>query len=632
MAILSVKDLSKSFIYEKIFKDVNFHIEEGDKVGLIGQNGSGKTTLLNVLTGELLCDTGEIFYQKNSNPKYLKQYTKISSEKTILQECLLIFENIFKIEDKLRILEIEISNLDEESIKDSKLLDEYSKLREKYIELKGPEVNSRVTGVLKGLGFEEKDFSKIVNHLSGGQKSRINLAKLLLSNPDFMFLDEPTNHLDIQSINWLESYLRDYKGTFIVISHDRFFLDNIVNKIFLLENTKLTTYKGNYSNYQKLRQKELEVLKKQYENQQLEIERERKIIDKFLNVGREKSIRQGQSRLKKLEKIDLLTPIDVKKTAKIKFETNIKSGEDIFIGENLSKSFGEKKVFENIDFKVFRGDRIGIVGENGIGKSTLFNIISGKFPSDSGQLQIGTNVFIGYFDQEMSHLDNNKTIMDEIWDSYPTLTHFEIRSFLAKMMFLGDDILKEINTLSGGEKARVSLLKLMLSDSNVLLMDEPTNHLDIDSKEILEDALKDYNGTVISISHDRYFLNNYANKIWEMKRDSITEYLGDYNYYYQKKLELENPIEEKNEMTLTEKKALQKKQRQEINKNKKRRQEIQNLENEINHLEEEIVNIDEDLSNPDISIDYEKVIELGNKRAEFSEKIDYLYEKWIELQ
>ena len=631
MAILSVKDLNKEFIDVQILKDINFHVEEFDKIGLIGQNGSGKTTLLNILTEELTPDSGEIFYQKDSFPNYLKQHTKISSDKTIFEECLTIFDNIFEMEKNIRALEIEISKLTEETMSNTKLLNEYSKLSEKYQELNGPAVNSKVKGVLKGLGFSEDEFNKIVNNLSGGQKSRVNLAKLLLSNPNFMFLDEPTNHLDIESISWLESFLRDYKGTFIIVSHDRFFLDNVVNKIFLLENKTLTTYKGNYSSFQKQRAKDLEIRKKQFENQQAEIEREKKIVEKFLNVGREKAIRQGQSRLKKLEKIDLIDPVSVNKTAKIKFTTNIKPGNEIFLAEDLSKSFNNKKIFENITFSTFRKDRIGIVGENGIGKSTLFKIITGELKPDTGDIKIGSNVFIGYFDQEMSHLDPEKTIIEEIWDAYPTLTHFQIRSYLAKMMFVGDDILKEIKSLSGGEKARVSLLKLMLSDSNVLLMDEPTNHLDIDSKEILEEALKDYEGTVISISHDRYFLNNYANKIWEMKRDSITEFLGDYDYYYQKKIELESPPEEKVEMTYTQRKALQKEERRIMNEKKKKRLELEKIEKDIEDLELKIEEIDQNLSNPEISTNYEKVLELGKEREISTTKLEILYEKYFEL-
>lgn len=630
MAILSVRNLSKDFIYENILKDITFHVEKGDKIGLIGQNGSGKTTLLNILSGELSKDEGDIFYQKHIHPAYLKQHTQISSEKSIYEEMISVFDYIFEMEEKIRNLEIEISKITEMGDEEKKLLNEYSKLSEKYLELNGPAVPSRVRGVLKGLGFSEEEFSKKVNELSGGQKSRINLGKLLLSDPDFMFLDEPTNHLDIESINWLENYLRDYNGTFIVVSHDRFFLDNVVNRIFLLENHKLEDYTGNYSEFSKKRKKDLEVRKKQYENQQKEIEREKKIVEKFLSVGREKALRQGLSRLKKLEKLETIDPVSVTKTAKIKFHTNKKSGRDIFIGEDLKKSYGDHLVFENISFRTFKEDRIGIIGENGVGKSTLFKILSGELEPDEGTLKVGTNVFIGYFDQEMSHLDPEKTIIEEIWDAYPKLTHFQIRSYLAKMMFIGDDILKEIKTLSGGEKARVSILKLMLSDSNVLLMDEPTNHLDIDSKEILEDALKDYDGTVISISHDRYFLNNFADKIWKMEKNQLTEYLGDYDYYVEKTEEIEDD-ENVEEMTYTEKQAIQREKRQKIRKRKKHRKKIEDLENKISDLEDELVKIDELLQDPEILKDYEKVLELGENRKETENKLDNLMEEWIEL-
>lgn len=631
MAILSVRNLNKYFIYDPILKGLNFNVEEGEKIGLIGHNGSGKTTLLNILSGEMEYDEGEIFFQKDVNLGYLKQYTKISSDKTIFDESMSVFQEFFDMERDIKRLELEISQIGEDDIHAGVILNRYSKLTERFIELGGHSINSRVKGVLKGLGFEEIDFGKVINNLSGGQKSRINLAKLLLSNPDFMFLDEPTNHLDIKSINWLEGYLRDYRGTFIVVSHDRFFLDNVVNRIFLLDNTELFSYKGNYSNFSRLRQKDLEIRKRQYENQQKEIEREKRIIERFLSVGREKAIRQGQSRLKQLEKLETIDPVKVNKTATIKFKTKIKPGNDIFIAEGLGKSFGENLIFENISFRCFKGDRIGIIGENGVGKSTLFKIIAGQIPNYMGDLTIGTNVHIGYFDQEMSCLNPDKTIIEEIWDAYPKLTHFEIRSYLAKMMFIGDDILKEIKLLSGGEKARVALLKLMLSNSNVLLMDEPTNHLDIDSKEILEKALRDYDGTVISISHDRYFLNKYADKIWEMKSDTMNEFLGNYNYYLQKKAELDFSEERIQEMTLTEKKALQKEERKKIREEQNRRKKLDRLEENINKLEEEIEELDKTMADPEIAQDYEKLIELSNARDSISNKLQILYEDWMSL-
>ncbi|MDO5028581.1 MAG: ABC-F family ATP-binding cassette domain-containing protein [Bacillota bacterium] len=630
MAILSVKNLNKDFIVNPILVDINFHVEEGDKIGLIGQNGSGKTTLLNILAGQLSPDSGEIFYQKDAQPKYLKQYTKISSQKSIYQECLTIFSEVFELEDKIKAIEKEISSFTESSQELDRLLNEHLKLLERFNKLRGPEVDSRIKGVLKGLGFTDEEFSKKVDDLSGGQKSRINLAKLLLSNPDFMFLDEPTNHLDIESISWLESYLRDYKGSFIVVSHDRFFLDNVVNKIFLLENHGLSAYKGSYSNFQKIRKKEIQVRKKQYENQQREIARETKIVERFLHGAGAKAIKQGKSRLKRLESLQPLDPVYLKHTAKIKFQTNIKAGNDIFIGQDLKKSYGDKEIFRNISFKVSNGDMIGIVGENGVGKSTLFKVIMGQTPLDDGELTIGTDVYIGYFDQEMDHLDPTNTIIDEIWDAYPKLSHFEIRSYLAKMMFIGDDVFKEISDLSGGEKARISLLKLMLSDSNVLLMDEPTNHLDIDSKEILEDALKNYQGTVIAISHDRYFLNNFANKIWEMKADSISEYLGNYDYYLEKKLSLEEGSSDQEEMTQTQKKALQKEERKKIKERQKHRKKIEQLEKEISSLEDQIQEIDLELSKPEVTSNYENVLDLTNNREELSKALEDLYASWME--
>lgn len=630
MSVLQVNGLKKEFIDKTIFEDVNFHIEEGEKIGLIGQNGQGKTTLLEILSNNMGYDEGSISYQRGFEPAYLKQHTTIESDLSIHDEAISVFEDVFKLEEKIKNLELEISNLTEDNFENSSILDEYSKAIEKFQEIEGASVNSRVIGVLKGLGFSEDEFEKPISTLSGGQKSRVNLAKLLLRSPNFIFLDEPTNHLDIESISWLEGFLKDYKGTFIVVSHDRYFLDNIVNRILVIENKKLYSYKGDYSTFIKKYEKDREVRQKQYENRKAEIEREKEIVDRFLSVGREKLIRQGQSRLKRLEKLEPLDPVYIKNNAKIKFETNKKAGREIFIAEDLSKSFNDKKIFENISFMAFNGDRVGIIGPNGVGKSTLFKIINGEIYPDTGDIKIGTNVDIGYFDQEMRSLSLDKTIIEEIWDEYPLLTHFEIRSYLAKMMFVDDDILKEIKSLSGGEKARVAILKLMLSDSNVLLLDEPTNHLDIDSKEILEKALKDYNGTVIAISHDRYFLNNFADKIWELKSDGLTEYLGDYSYYKMKKDELKNRHEEVDEITKTEKNALRKEERKRINENKKLRLEREKLEKEIEELESKIEEIDLILSSGTV-VDYEEILEITKEREMFSESLELTYEKWMEL-
>ena len=632
MAIISVRNLNKSFLYNEIFKDVSFHLEKGDKIGLIGQNGAGKTTLFNILTNEVESDSGDIFIGKNISISHLKQHVRISSDNTVLKECKSIFADVFQLESSIRDLELKIADASQSLEELNILLEEYGRMTEEFHNVDGFSIDSRVVGVLKGLGFSEEEFNMQVNNLSGGQKSRLHLAKLLLTNPDLMLLDEPTNHLDIDTISWLERYLKDYNGTLIVISHDRFFLDNVVNRIFLLENTKLTTYDGNYTNYMAARKIELEILNRQYENQQTEIAIQQKIIDRFLSVGREKAIRQGLSRQKQLEKIELLDPIKTTSTANIKFTTSIKTGHDIFIAEDLSKSFGEKKIFENIDFQFYKGDRVGLVGKNGVGKTTLFKIISDEISSDTGKLQRGSNVIIGYFDQEMAGLDPENTVIEEIWDAYPKLTHFQVRSYLAKMMFVGENILKEIKFLSGGEKARISLLKLMLSNANVLLMDEPTNHLDIDSKEILEDALRDYEGSVISISHDRYFLNNFANKIWDMTSSSITEYLGNYDYFSEKKAELSRPEELYDYVTKTEKKNAHKKVKAIEDEERKQKKAMNELLESIERLEAEVSELEDKMADPELSKDYQRVMDLDLLRVSKQNELEILYEKWMELE
>ncbi len=632
MAIISVRNLNKSFLYNEIFKDVSFHLEKGDKIGLIGQNGAGKTTLFNILTNEVESDSGDIFIGKNISISHLKQHVRISSDNTVLKECKSIFADVFQLESSIRDLELKIADASQSLEELNILLEEYGRMTEEFHNVDGFSIDSRVVGVLKGLGFSEEEFNMQVNNLSGGQKSRLHLAKLLLTNPDLMLLDEPTNHLDIDTISWLERYLKDYNGTLIVISHDRFFLDNVVNRIFLLENTKLTTYDGNYTNYMAARKIELEILNRQYENQQTEIAIQQKIIDRFLSVGREKAIRQGLSRQKQLEKIELLDPIKTTSTANIKFTTSIKTGHDIFIAEDLSKSFGEKKIFENIDFQFYKGDRVGLVGKNGVGKTTLFKIISDEISSDTGKLQRGSNVIIGYFDQEMAGLDPENTVIEEIWDAYPKLTHFQVRSYLAKMMFVGENILKEIKFLSGGEKARISLLKLMLSNANVLLMDEPTNHLDIDSKEILEDALRDYEGSVISISHDRYFLNNFANKIWDMTSSSITEYLGNYDYFSEKKAELSRPEELYDYVTKTEKKNAYKKVKAIEDEERKQKKAMNELLESIERLEAEVSELEDKMADPELSKDYQRVMNLDLLRVSKQNELEILYEKWMELE
>lgn len=626
--LLSISNIKKSYITDPVLDGVSLIVEDHDKIGLIGNNGSGKTTLFNIITGEISKDDGIIFMPKDLKIGYLKQQLHTESQNTIYEDCEEIFSYLIEMEKNLRELESKIANPDIDDFEN--IMEKYGHMQEKFQEKGGYSYPSKIRGTLIGLGFSEEDFTRKVSNLSGGQKSRLALAKLLLEEPDLMLLDEPTNHLDINAISWLEKYLKDYKGGLILISHDRYFLNNVVNKIALLEYHKLTLFKGNYSVYVKERKKQIEQLKKQYEDQQKEIKRQEAVIERYLGLGRERFIRQGKSRQKLLDKMKKMPPpTDIKK-AQIRFTPALESGREVLKSENLSKSYNENLIFESINFMVYKNDKVGIIGPNGVGKSTLFKIITEKIKPSSGNIKYGSNVKIAYFDQEMENLHDDKTIIDEIWDEYPKLDHFQIRKYLAQFLFVGDDIFKIIGDLSGGEKGRVSLLKIMLRGANLLLLDEPTNHLDIDSKEILEEALNLYDGTVISISHDRYFLNSTCNKIFAMSKNSIDEYLGNYNYYLEKTTEKEE--EDEIIVSKTELDNIKKQERQKRLENKKKREEKESLEKEIHILEEKIKNIDLELSSPEIYEDLEKVNELSNNRDLSNEDLEKLYEKWFEFE
>lgn len=633
MIVLSCTNISKAYVVDTILENISFSVEDKDKIGLIGLNGSGKTTLFNILAGEIERDSGEIYIQKDLKIGYLKQHVDLDSEETVFNECLKVFKPLIKMEKRLRSLEENISNLSEKG--DSKelqqMMKEYSKLLEEFDEKNGYGFKSEIKGVLKGLGFDDEDMDKKVSVLSGGQKARLSLGKLLLEKPDLLLLDEPTNHLDIDAIGWLESFLKDYRGALIVISHDRYFLDNVVNKIFLLENKKLKVYDTNYTGYMKQRKKELEIIKKQYENQQKEIKRQEEIIRRFSNYGGRRYIKQAQSRQKLLDKMKKhQEPPKEKAKFKLVFEPKIKSGRQVLAVENLGKSFNDFRLLENINFNIYRGEKVGLIGPNGIGKTTLFKMILKEIPYNEGNIVLGHGVNMAYFDQEQANLNLDKTVIDEIWDEHPTFDHFTIRSLLGRFLFIGDDIFKEVGELSGGERNRLALLKMMLSNANFLLMDEPTNHLDIDSKEVLEDALIDYKGTLLVISHDRYFLNRVTNKILELTKEGIKEYLGNFDYYLEKKNEV--LVEEEEEYkTKTQIKLERKKERELIKKEKERKKQIQNLEKSIEEYEEKINKLDEELCNPKLYDEPDKIVELTREREEISSKLDLLYEKWIKL-
>lgn len=627
MPILSLTNIKKSYIDEETIKDASLIVEEGDKIGLIGINGSGKSTLFNIITENLSYDDGEIFRKKDLKIGYLEQQLNLHQEGSIYDNCLFIFRDLIELEKNLRrqehIIAENPNNLEEE-------LNKYQRMQDEFHKLDGYSFHSRIRGTLIGLGFSEDDFDRDISTLSGGQKSRVALAMLLLEDADLLLLDEPTNHLDIDAISWLEKYLKDVNKAIIIISHDRYFLNNIVSKVVLLENGETKTYLGNYDNYMRQRKKDFEVLKRQYEDQQKEIKRQEEIIKRYLNLGRDRFIKQGKSRKKMLDKMQKIEMPSSNKKTNLSFATNKTSGKDVLEIKNLSKSFGDNLVFHDLNASVYKNDKIGLIGPNGVGKSTLFKIIAGKISQDSGEVKIGSNVDIAFFYQELDNLNLNNTVMDEIWDEFPKLEHFQVRKYLAEFLFVGDDIFKTIDELSGGERGRLSLLKIMLKGANFLVLDEPTNHLDIDSKEILEDALLKYEGTVLSISHDRYFLNKTVDKIFEMKKDGINTFLGNYDYYLEKTTEVETLDD--NYKSKTEIAKVKREEREERQKNKALRKEREKIESEIANIEEKLSTIDEKLADSNTYKDYQLANDLSIKRESLANTLEELYETWMELE
>lgn len=635
MIILSCNNISKAYVVDNIIENISFTINDNEKVGLIGLNGAGKTTLFNILTGELDYDSGNIIMPKNKKMAYLKQNTKIESDKTIFNEMLTMFEDIISMENSIRQLEVEISKFtehDEDGVLEE-LMDQYTKLNERFIELDGYSYKSLIRGVLKGLGFNDEDFDKPINVLSGGQKTRVMLAKLLLEKADILLLDEPTNHLDIEAISWLEKYLKGFNGAVIIISHDRYFLDNIVNRIMLLENKNIKSYNGNYSEFMKKRKTEIEQELKKYEEYEKEIERQEEMINRLHAYGSKRNIRQAFSRQKALDKIKKMErPSYENKKVRLRFTPKLRSGQDVLRVEDLAKSYGENNIFKDISFNIYRGEKVGIIGPNGIGKSTLLKIIAGKIDSYVGEIVPGHFVNIGYYDQEQTYLDFENTVIDEIWDDNPKFNYYDVRSLLAQFLFTGDDLFKIIGDLSGGEKGRLSLLKLMLSEANFLLMDEPTNHLDIDSKEILEDSLVNYDGTILVVSHDRYFLNKVTTKIIDMSQDGLFEYLGNYDYYVEKKAELEQTDDEVLvTKTKTQINAERKKERNIKIEKKKKEKEIKDIEKKIENNENEIAALEDKLCQQTTYNDKNLVLEINEQMQQLNVELENLYAIWSEL-
>lgn len=627
MIVLSCKDIHKSYGIDVILDKITFSINEGEKVGFIGVNGAGKSTLFKILTAQLDADTGDLFIDKNKKIGYLSQDLALNLDSTIYEETLLVFGDLLTLEKNLKDLEAKMNAPYDASKEEyhNKIIKEYTSTEELYNNRGGYTYKALISRILKGLGFIEEDYAKPIHILSGGQKTRVALCKLLLKNPDILLLDEPTNHLDLDAIEWLEEYLKTYKGTMFIISHDRFFLDAITNKTFELINGHVDCYNGNYTSFIDLKKKNYEVQLKAYNLQQAEIKRQEDIITKYRSFNREKSVRAAESRQKSLDKMDKIdSPDRDPRATKIKFETEIKSGNDVLHAENLSKRFGDNLLFENLNLDVKRSERIALIGENGRGKTTLFRIIMDKIPSDTGIKVLGKNTFVGYYDQEQSNLNADKTVLDEVWDDFPKLTTTELRTALAAFLFIGEDVFKSISTLSGGERCRINLLKIMLSKSNFLLLDEPTNHLDIMSREALEDSLLRYDGTVIVISHDRYFLNKVINKILELNQDGLKEYLGNYSYYIEKK---KNPqrfqIEEAQVgMSKTQINSDKKKKRDEEKLEKQKKLELKAIEDSISSMETELERLHNDLcleevySNPERSYDTNKQISTINSELE----------------
>ncbi|WIF93922.1 ABC-F family ATP-binding cassette domain-containing protein [Caminicella sporogenes] len=634
MIALSCSNITKSFGIDMVLDKISFTINLGDKVGLIGKNGTGKSTLFKIITGQIPYDKGKIYIAKNKTIGYLKQNPDYDENKTIFDECLTVFKDLIELEKEIRNLEKKISEAaDHESIAFKKLMDTYSNKLEEFNNRNGYAFKSEIRGVLKGLSFTEEDFDKPIYQLSGGQKSRLNIAKLLLKKPDILLLDEPTNHLDIDAISWLEIFLKNYNGTLLIISHDRYFLDQIVNKIFEIENTNLLECEGNYTDFIKYKKSLYESQMKKYIKQQKEIERQEEIIRRFKQHGTEKLAKRAKSREKMLKKMDIIEkPILNNERTRLKFETKINSGKDVLKVENLSKSFGNTLLFSNVNFNIYRGEKVGLIGPNGVGKTTLFKILLNNLDYNEGNIKLGHNVFLGYFDQELENLNEENNLIEEISDANPKLSEPEIRNLLAAFLFTGDDVFKKLSNLSGGEKNRLSLLKLMLSKSNFLLLDEPTNHLDLSSKEVLEDALIEYNGTILTISHDRYFLNKIATKILELSKDGIHEYLGNYDYYIEKKNLLNTPTEKNsNNKTKTQIKEEKKRKKQEEAEKKKRKQYLKDLEEKISNLESKITELENLMCKEEIYSNPEKSKEVHDELELIKSKLEKLYEEWEEF-
>ena len=634
--ILNATNISKSFGSNEIIKDANFLVNEHEKVAIVGVNGAGKTTLLKILTGEERADSGNVILAKDAKLGYLRQINNVDSTLSIIDELYTVIEHILNMEKRMLEMQEQMQHLSGEELE--ALYSSYTALTHSYELMDGYAAKSKVIGILKGLGFNENDFERKINTLSGGQKTRVFLAKLLLEEPDIILLDEPTNHLDLRSIEWLESYLLNYKGAVIIVSHDRYFLDKIVSKVIDIENAEVQMYSGNYSDFSAKKQMLLDAKMKEYLNQQQEIKHQEAVITKLKQFNREKSIKRAESRQKQPEKIDRVeAPVTHIENMRLSLDISKESGKDVLTVHDLSKSFDEKHLFSNINFEIKRGERVAIIGDNGTGKTTLLKIINGLLSPDTGEVIYGSNVSIAYYDQEHQVLHMDKTLFDEISDTYPEMNNTQIRNILAAFLFTGEDVFKKIGDLSGGERGRVSLVKLMLSKANFLLLDEPTNHLDILSKDVLESALNSFPGTICYVSHDRYFINKTATRILDLTGNRLLNYIGNYDYYIEKREAVEgaanlsvNNIEEKPaEVSDSKQEWIENKNAQA--QKKKITNALNKCEKEIEKIEEKLGLIDEEFANPEISSNVGKLMELQKEKTALEEKLEKLMNEWEEL-
>ncbi|MBD5510410.1 MAG: ABC-F family ATP-binding cassette domain-containing protein [Lachnospiraceae bacterium] len=631
--ILSCQNITKAFMEDTVLSNVSFHIEDYEKAAVVGINGAGKTTLLRIIVGDLAPDSGQVILSKGRTLGYLAQNAGLQSENNIYDELLSVKSNLVTLEQQIRETELAMKDAGESAL--SSLMEKYSLLTHKYESGGGYTYKSELTGVLKGLGFCEEEFSKSIATLSGGQKTRVALGKLLLLSPDLIILDEPTNHLDMQSIAWLETYLLNYKGAVLIVSHDRFFLDRIAGKIIELDQSQATVFSGNYSDYAKKKEQLRIAAWNAYVNQQREIRHQEEVIEKLRSFNREKSIKRAESREKMLDKIEVLEkPTEVRADMHLSLTPRIKSGNDVLVVDGLSKAFGSQTLFGNVSFEIKRGEHVAIIGDNGTGKTTLLKILNDLLPADSGSFRLGTNVEIGYYDQEHHVLHSEKTLFDEISDDYPYLTNTEIRNVLAAFLFTGDDVFKRVCDVSGGERGRVSLAKLMLSNANFLILDEPTNHLDIMSKEILEDAINRYEGTVLYVSHDRYFINRTASRILELTGQTFINYIGNYDYYMEKKdiLSVSLPAAQQTASTAdSESKADWKQQKEEQARLRKRENDLKKCEERIEKLETRKQELDEEMAKPDVATNVARLQEISKEQGEIEAELGALYEMWETL-